>query len=407
MEEALADSTQETILQFRRASADYWSEVNPILYEGEPGYVTDTKRHKIGDGVTAWNDLKYEFDTSYNYIINGGFDVWQRGDSFTNVTNVPGSFCADRWRMDWTSGSNAVFEVSRQELEPETIHKVSQSEEFGYEGKYFLRYDLTTKATNMTETQRLIRQPIEDVRTFSNQYVTMSFYARADIDSINSGGFGITTNRDVTFSLEQNFGVNGSLPYESYRATATLTSEWQRYSETFFIPSIEGRTVGESSYINATIFLPVDNYGTDGFTIDIWGIQVEASEVVGRYFKRNSNSFAGELAACQRYYSSSASTNREGFLNYTVTSISANANYNTVYLPATMRGLPSVRVGTSFEYPASDNWSRVIEYNGGLPFTAVSDKTVSSFSFYLLTSPTAVGNRLRYQWQADAELGVV
>lgn len=35
-----------------------WEEVNPVLMEGETGYVTDNpNQYKIGDGINAWNDL--------------------------------------------------------------------------------------------------------------------------------------------------------------------------------------------------------------------------------------------------------------------------------------------------------------------------------------------------------------
>lgn len=46
-------------IQFKRGTADRWAEVNPVLAEGQPGYVLDENRLKIGDGVTAWNDLPY------------------------------------------------------------------------------------------------------------------------------------------------------------------------------------------------------------------------------------------------------------------------------------------------------------------------------------------------------------
>ena len=36
-----------------------WTSNNPILTLGEFGYETDTDDLKIGDGVTAWNDLSY------------------------------------------------------------------------------------------------------------------------------------------------------------------------------------------------------------------------------------------------------------------------------------------------------------------------------------------------------------
>ena len=47
-------------LQLRRDGAQQWANVNPILAQGELGIEIDTSRLKVGDGVTAWNSLKYE-----------------------------------------------------------------------------------------------------------------------------------------------------------------------------------------------------------------------------------------------------------------------------------------------------------------------------------------------------------
>ena len=45
-------------IQQRRDTAARWAQFNPILLEGEVGYVTDDpNQYKIGDGVRAWNDL--------------------------------------------------------------------------------------------------------------------------------------------------------------------------------------------------------------------------------------------------------------------------------------------------------------------------------------------------------------
>ena len=45
-------------IQQRRDTAARWAQYNPILLEGEVGYVTDNpNQYKIGDGVHAWNDL--------------------------------------------------------------------------------------------------------------------------------------------------------------------------------------------------------------------------------------------------------------------------------------------------------------------------------------------------------------
>ena len=52
-------------IQFKRGPLGRWSEQDPVLAVGEPGYVTDNGRIKIGDGKTPWNDLKYTDSDSY------------------------------------------------------------------------------------------------------------------------------------------------------------------------------------------------------------------------------------------------------------------------------------------------------------------------------------------------------
>lgn len=49
----------KTTFKLKRGTSAQWREANPILQLGEPGYVQDFNLLKIGDGVTAWNDLRY------------------------------------------------------------------------------------------------------------------------------------------------------------------------------------------------------------------------------------------------------------------------------------------------------------------------------------------------------------
>lgn len=395
----MADLVQDTRLQFKRASAEYWETNNPVLLQGEPGYVNDLKDYKIGDGSTAWNDLPYTNDNAYNFIINGGFDVWQRGTTFTSSSILTGEFSADRWRIEWTPSIACNFVVSRQELEPESIHDATDIvAETGYEGKYFFRYDLNTGGIG--DNNKLMRQPIEDVRTFSNQYVTFSFYARADIDSNTTDSI---SNRELQFSLQQHFTSTDSV--ETHRANASLTSEWQRFSETFFIPSIEGKTIDQVSYINATIFFPYQNYdNTTGFVIDVWGVQVEPSNVIGKSFRRNSPNIALEVASCQRYYSASRTIGSSGsvsngYINYQAVAATTNANWHTVFLPQYMRSTPTVSVyysatsGVVYDYGLASNTA-----------AATTDVTSQSFTVYISGSSSGGGNRIRFGWEADAEL---
>lgn len=48
-------------IQFRRDTAHNWAVANPVLLAGELGFETDTRKGKVGDGATTWNNLPYAF----------------------------------------------------------------------------------------------------------------------------------------------------------------------------------------------------------------------------------------------------------------------------------------------------------------------------------------------------------
>lgn len=49
------------LIQLRRDTATNWATENPVLEQGEPGFDLTNFILKIGDGVTAWNDLTHSF----------------------------------------------------------------------------------------------------------------------------------------------------------------------------------------------------------------------------------------------------------------------------------------------------------------------------------------------------------
>jgi hypothetical protein len=46
-------------IQLRRDTAANWTAANPLLLDGEFGIESDSKKFKLGDGVTHWNALPY------------------------------------------------------------------------------------------------------------------------------------------------------------------------------------------------------------------------------------------------------------------------------------------------------------------------------------------------------------
>ena len=55
----MATKTLKTKIIMRNDTAENWRTKNPILDKGEIGVESDTKKFKIGDNATAWNDLGY------------------------------------------------------------------------------------------------------------------------------------------------------------------------------------------------------------------------------------------------------------------------------------------------------------------------------------------------------------
>ncbi|MBQ8361492.1 MAG: hypothetical protein IJX44_06045 [Bacteroidaceae bacterium] len=53
-------------IQIRRDTSERWTEINPLLMEGEMGWENDTRKAKMGDGINNWNDLPY-------ITVSGGF----------------------------------------------------------------------------------------------------------------------------------------------------------------------------------------------------------------------------------------------------------------------------------------------------------------------------------------------
>lgn len=72
----------KVVIQVKRDSLERWEKNNPILRAGEPSYVTNLGKFKVGDGKTHWVDLPYfllETDTTSNVIIKTK-ESWKQYD---------------------------------------------------------------------------------------------------------------------------------------------------------------------------------------------------------------------------------------------------------------------------------------------------------------------------------------
>jgi len=273
------------------------------------------------------------FAAGKNKIINGDMRISQRGTSFTIAS--PTTYTLDRYFYDIASAV-PTGTVSQQTFTPGTAPIA------GYEAANFLRVNST--ANNGCSAFQLI-QRIEDVRTFAGQTVTFSFFAKAD-----------ATSTFAAPAVQQVFGSGGSgtVTTAITMNSTSLGTGWARYTGTVAVPSISGKTIGTSSYLQVVVSLPTAAGVFRNGTYDYWGWQLEAGSVATA-FQTATGTIQGELAACQRYYwrNTTGSTYGAVASAYVGTTTQVNGLFN---FPVQMRVTPTAVEQGNLEY---------IDFSGG------------------------------------------
>jgi hypothetical protein len=205
-------------------------------------------------------------------IINSDFDIWQRGTSLTTMN----TYLPDRWAT-LVDGS-VVSNWGRQAFVPGQVAVPNNP-------TYFLRMQVTSASG---QSFYYLGQSIEDVSSFAGMNATISFWAKAD------------AARTISCGFKQVFGVGGSGSVYTTTQNANLTTAWQKFTLTFAIPSISGKTIGTdfSHYLSLLFNFPLNT----AQTIDIAQVQMNAGTEALAYKPK---SFAEELRDCQRYYEKS------------------------------------------------------------------------------------------------------
>lgn len=333
------------VLVFADAAARTAAITSP--QEGQVSFLKDTNSTEYYSG-SAWVAIggsvptSLEFTAGKNKIINGDFGVNQRG--FTSTTTSY-TFGFDRFKLITNDGTGTY---SAQTFTLGTAPVT------GYEGKNFAQ--IATTGQSATSAYTFLQQPVESVRTFANQTVVLSFWAKA-----SSGTPKLFAEAGQYFG-----GSGGSSEVNTAFGTATLSTSWTRYSFSVTIPSISGKTIGtagdDALLINfwtsaGTNFnARTNSLGIQTTTIQIWGIQLEAGSTATS-FQTATGTIQGELAACQRYYvqfGGDAAYQRLANGSWTnTTNLGA-----MLFLPVTMRIAPStLTYGTLTTYDGSSFYS--------------------------------------------------
>ena len=300
---------------------------------------------------------------SRNRIINGNFDVWQRGTSATGVFGGT-VYVADRWAFEsWSSTAGRV-----------TYDRVSDTPAIttssGY-SQYSARITVTTTTANPSNDFGIFRQFIEgyNVQDLYQRAFTVSFWVKASLTgtyllSIYGGGTagGQTPG---TPSFTQSYTINSANTWE-YKTIAVpacpagtlanwdfvngrgLDVMWRLWTNN---PSPTGSF---GAWNTSTYAVPSGSYanlgGTNGATWQICQVQLEAGSVATPFERR---SYGQELSLCQRYGLRVEQQQNSGG----ITGSGTATTVTRFQFPVTMRAVPTSSLVTAGSWIVGNDYS--------------------------------------------------
>jgi hypothetical protein len=290
-----------------------------------------------------------------NLIINGGFDVWQRGTSHT----TEGYGSVDRWSQHF-NGSQTLSRITMNQTRANEIKAAC-----GYVPSYFASYVVSSFGTYSG-----FRTRIEDIMKASGQTVTFSIVAASE-------------NGAVLEPVLRIWNTSSNMAQEQRPTSVTTNSVMNRYE--FTVTFADVFTVGATP--DGTGFIEVELYTDRVGWHDYACFQLELGSVATPFEHR---SYGEELALCQRYY--------EIMPNCAMvyTGVSSNISQYQMFYMVTKRANPSVQVYGVGNYPNSAGYYD----KDGVGNVAVNIAPTGEFGFrvYNMSGPG------QFAYTADAEL---
>lgn len=255
---------------------------SPYTTNKSSNLTTFMTKNLLGAGITGTS----EYD---NLIINGGFDVWQRGYASSGITGLSNkcTSIADRWfkiDRDYTSsGLTHGKAITNYTITRENF-TTNQTEVLGAPSYYLSlthQYSGTT-GYNKPRLENVTYNPYQ----LQGEEVTLSFYAKG----LSGGTLACyyTQYEDL-----EDFKTNETVTY--INSGLTLGSLWTRYNYAFTIspPGFTG------SSATTGLFGIGFEFASSPYAIDIANVRLDLGENYGFNVPVNINE---EVERCSPYY---------------------------------------------------------------------------------------------------------
>lgn len=325
-----------------------------------------------------------------NRIINGDFNIWQRGTSFPAIAHP--SYSADRWR--YFEVSSAVHTISRSTDVPTVA-------EAGRLFNYSMLVDCTTADASIAAGDLVgVHQRIEGYNflPIAQKAFTISFWVKATktgiycVSARNGGG-----TPDRSYVSEYTINTTDTWEKKTVTVSASPTAGTWNYTNGTGVSITFALAAGSTFQTTADAWNTGDFIATsnqvnacDSASNDfrICGVQVEAGSAASDF---EDISFLDSLMLCQRYYEDS-----DGESGYYRSQVDNTGQYgDSVKYKVTKRANPtltsvsvSVILGTEFN-------------TDPVTFTAA---TTSGFTGKKTAIGTSGDRGFTFAWNADCEL---
>lgn len=329
-----------------------------------------------------------------NKLINGGFDIAQRGTSFVSGANDDDTYNLDRWYV-LSDGNDAV--------------DITQTTTVPTGAKYSIGLDVETVNKKFG-----IAQIIENANCYDaiGGNVTLSFQAKVSattkLDNVKCAVVAWSGTADaVTSDIISAWNIEGTNPtlianatYENTPANLNVTTSWATYSVT--------ANVDTASTTNIIVFIWSDVTDTTlGDFLYVTNVQLEKGSTATSFDYRP---YGQELALCQRYYEKSYAqgtvpgTATEVGMRYNST-LSANT---TSYLSMTIQfAVPKRTSPTNTYYDAAGTSAKSMRGVLGVGNSNgqnIAEANLSEISALIYSSGTSNSAFMGVQFTSSAEL---
>jgi hypothetical protein len=319
-------------------AGDLWYSTNEgLLYvyynDGTSSQWVEVKANSyLGSTLSARTDA---LENGWkNYLLNGAFDIWQRGTS----QSTSGYGSADRW-YGLAYGTTTLSQ---------------ETSDLPTGVRYGMKW-VTAAASSFVQ----IHQPLETamVIPLRGQTVTFSYYAKV------AGGFTGNLTAEVLYSnATTDASYSGNTTAVTVTGTPSAPTSWARLTFTFTVPS---------DALSLRVGVVPTAAQASGATVRLANVQLEVGGAATP-FRRAHPSIQAELAACQRYYWRQYSTQA-----YSTLTTYGTAQSSTVIMADSVFPVP-MRVA-----PTSVDFSSLLGYDGfatTIPVQSVSLNFYNNFS---------------------------